>query len=484
MSRRHASDTFVHRQTRLETIHIQRRNFQSAYLRTLHNDFEISEPSRPACSRPISTMLPAPSPEDDEKRETIAAVERERQVLEQVSPQFWELEALAYIRGGSLLTKEITRHMKFITAPQVLDLGGKPNADWGWCIATSFPTARVCTVYFEPDTEILGAPCNHVSVHVDKPYALPFADNTFDVISTRTLHSLLKTGHWSSTLTELYRVLKPSGYLDFSLLDALLINVTADSWGQVMNAEFGYNLQQRGYEREPTKLFLNRLADAGFKDVKRMWMFLGMGDVRPTWKDEGKSPKSPVVAQAPTRALPALSAEKAPPAPPVAPSGGNAAKKPTKANKGTAAKRLASAKNATLTKPQFIPAAVKSPSKPSSAPPNSPDPAAIDEEPIKPAGTIHHAVLILSPSGEPILDASGKPTFYPPALTGSTAAVAPITGLLGARLWEQWVLKLAREMGGQDAEVEAVKQVCGVLEQGGKVGSGVGCLVGVCRKQL
>ena len=46
--------------------------------------------------------------------------------------------------------------------------------------------------------------------------------------------------------------------------------------------------------------------------------------------------------------------------------------------------------------------------------------------------------------------------------------------------------KLAREMGGEagseDAEIEALKQVCGVLEQGGKVGSGVGCLVGVCRK--
>ena len=93
---------------------------------------------------------------------------------------------------------------------------------------------------------------------------------------------------------------------------------------------------------------------------------------------------------------------------------------------------------------------------------------------------------MLSSSGIPLLSPSGEPIFYPPALTGSTAAIAPITGLLGARLWEQWVYKLAREMGGEagseDAEIEALKQVCGVLEQGGKVGSGVGCLVGVCRK--
>ena len=268
--------------------------------------------------------------------------------------------------------------MKTITAPQILDFGGKPNADWGWYIATSFPTAKVCTVYFDETTAILGAPCNHVSVHVDKPYALPFADNTFDVISTRTLHSLLKTEHWVSTLNELYRVLKPSGYTDFSLVDALLVNVTADSWGQVMNAEFGYNLQQRGYEREPTKHFLGRLEDAGFKDVKRMWMFLGMGDVRPTWQDVGKSVKSPVVAQAPTRALPALSAQKAPNAPLTAPLGGKPGKKPIKANKGIAAKRLTSATKPTPAKPQPT-STVKSPqpsSQLSTVPPNSPDPAA------------------------------------------------------------------------------------------------------------
>lgn len=477
MSRRHASDVFVHRQSRLETIHIQRRNFQSAYLRTLHNDFGFAEPSRPVCSRPISTMLPAPSPEDDEKRETIAAVERERQVLEQVSPQSWELEALSYIRGGALLTKEIAAHMKSITAPQILDFGGKPNADWGWCIATSSPTAKVCTVYFDESTEILGAPCNHVSVYVDKPYSLPFADDTFDVISTRTLHSLLKTEHWVSTLSELHRVLKPSGYLDFSLIDALLTNVPADSWGQVMNAEFGYNLQQRGYEREPTKHFLERLEDAGFQDVKRMWMFLGMGDVRPTWKDEGKNLKSPVILQAPIRSLPA----KALLTPPAALADVKAGKKSTKTDKGTAAKEFTPPKKSAATKPTAPVTSSKTSSNSSSAPPDSPD-LATNNETIKPAGAIHHQTPMLSPTGEPLLDAFGNPSFYPPAFTGSTTAVAPVTGLLGARLWEQWVYKLAREMGGEDAEVEALRQVCGVLEQGGKVGSGVGCLVGVCRK--
>ncbi|KAI4726492.1 hypothetical protein E4T49_05721 [Aureobasidium sp. EXF-10728] len=443
MSRTTPKDAFVHRQPRLESTHVLRRNFSTAYLRTLHSDYEVAEPSRPVSTRPISTMLPAPSPEDDAKREVIAAVERERSVLEQLNPQFWELEALAYLRGGNLLTKEVNVHIASIANAQILDFGGKPNADWAWCIATSFPMAKVCTVYFEPTTEILEAPSNHVSVECEKPFQLPFADNTFDLISARTLHSLLKSEHWAPTLAELHRVLKPSGYLDFNLLDALLINVSAGSWGQVMNAEFGHKLHQRGYEREPTKQFMGRLETAGFKDIKRMWMFLGMGDVRPTWTDEGKSP---AVSKPPTRALPAIP--------------------------GASSKTKQTIKSPSTPKANAF---AKSPATPNPAAPT------IDAT-AKPTGAIHHKVPIRDAAGNILLGPDGKPSFYPPALTGSTSAVAPVTGLLGARLWEQWVYKLAREMGGEAAELQMLEQVCGVLEHGGKAGSGVGCLLGVCRK--
>jgi SAM-dependent methyltransferase len=482
MSRHHAADAFVHRQARLETTHTQRRNFPSVYLRNLHNDFEIAEPSRPVSTRPISTMLPAPSPEDDEKREIIAAVERERQVLKQVSPQTWELEALAYVRGGTLLTKQVTAHISSVAVPQILDFGGKPNAHWGWCVATTYPAAEVCTVYFEPNTEILEAPSNHVSVQIDKPHVLPFADNTFDVVSARTLHSLLKFEQWGPTLDELHRVLKPSGYLDFSLLDAILINVTADSWGQVTNAEFGHRLQQRGYEREPTKLFLGRLEHAGFKDVKRMWMFLGMGDVNPAWKDDGKSP---VVAQVPTRPLPDIPVAKTPTRPfPNVPTP-KASTRPFSVLSGAkTAKKTTTTKRPTFAKKSSAVKKQPTPIVKSSTPPPAPEPVIEEEDPAqdKPRGAIHYQVPIQDSAGNILLDIDGKPSYYPPALTGSTSAVAPVTGLLGARMWEQWVYKLAREMDGEEAELKVMEQVWGVLEQGGKMGSGFGCLMGVCRK--
>ncbi|KAI5276172.1 hypothetical protein E4T47_00904 [Aureobasidium subglaciale] len=436
MARHRSIDTFVHRQMRLENVHIQRRNFSSAYCKALNNDFKISETSRPTSTRPISTMLPAPSPEDDTKREVIAAVERERQVLDQVSPALWELEALAYIRGGSLLVKDVAIHIASLPSPQILDFGGRPNCDWGWHIATCYPSAKVCTAYLGVH-EILDAPSNHCSVQIEKPFALPFADDSFDVISARSLHSLLKTDEINLTLAELHRVLKPSGYLDFCLLDALLINVSAGSWGQVMNAEFGHKLQSRGYEREPTKHFISKLVKAGFKDTERTWMFLGMGDVSPTWTDAGKS-----AGKTPTRSLPAVP--------------------------GDIESPIANS-----------PATFKSPIAQS---PASFKTSVSTAETSSTKGATHYQVPICDKDGSILFGPDGEPSYYPPVLTGSTSAAAPVTGLLGARMWEQWVYKLAREMGGADTEQQMLEQVCGVLEQGGKMGSGVGCLMGLARK--
>ncbi|KAI5209168.1 hypothetical protein E4T39_01075 [Aureobasidium subglaciale] len=436
LARHRSIDTFVHRQMRLENVHIQRRNFSSAYCRALNNDFEISETSRPTSTRPISTMLPAPSPEDDAKREVIAAVERERQVLDQISPAMWELEALAYVRGGSLLVKDVAEHIVSLPSPQILDFGGSPTCDWSWQIANSYPSAKVCTAYLGAH-EILDGPSNHCSVQMEKPFALPFADDSFDVISARSLHSLLKTDEISLTLAELHRVLKPSGYLDFCLLDALLVNVSAGSWGQVMNAEFGHKLQSRGYEREPTKHFMSKLGKAGFKDTQRTWMFLGMGDVSPTWTDAGKS-----AGRTPTRSLPVVP--------------------------GDVKSPIANS-----------PATFKSPIAQS---PASCKTSASTAETSRTRGATHYQVPICDQDGNVLFGPDGEPSYYPPALTGSTSAAAPVTGLLGARMWEQWVYKLAREMGGAEVEQQMLEQVCGVLEQGGKMGSGVGCLMGLARK--
>jgi SAM-dependent methyltransferase len=77
---------------------------------------------------------------------------------------------------------------------------------------------------------------------------------------------------------------------------------------------------------------------------------------------------------------------------------------------------------------------------------------------------------------------NGAVVTYEPPVTGSTKDVRAITGLVGARQWEQWILKLAGEMGRE--EEECLESVGRALESAGRAGEGAGwrCLVGWARK--
>ncbi|SMQ46500.1 unnamed protein product [Zymoseptoria tritici ST99CH_1A5] len=76
----------------------------------------------------------------------------------------------------------------------------------------------------------------------------------------------------------------------------------------------------------------------------------------------------------------------------------------------------------------------------------------------------------------------GTVTEFQPPLTGSTQDVRAMTGLVGARMWEQWMLKLNSEMGRSEKRV--LDDVSKALEEGGKGQAGWKCLVGWARKDV
>ncbi|KAF7186811.1 hypothetical protein HII31_11771 [Pseudocercospora fuligena] len=76
----------------------------------------------------------------------------------------------------------------------------------------------------------------------------------------------------------------------------------------------------------------------------------------------------------------------------------------------------------------------------------------------------------------------GTVTDFQAPLTGSTKDARAITGLVGARMWEQWMLKLNSEMGR--SEERLLDEVAKALDQGGKGNASWKCLVGWARKDL
>jgi SAM-dependent methyltransferase len=126
-------------------------------------------------------------------------------------------------------------------------------------------------------------PANHRSVEVLKLWSLPYADNSFDVISARSLFTHLKNekplgqalDEYDLCLEECRRCLKPGGYLEFFLLDSEILS--SGPRGTAASVEFSFSLKTRGYDPVPTKNWLGRVRRAGFDDIKRAWTFLPMG---------------------------------------------------------------------------------------------------------------------------------------------------------------------------------------------------------------
>ncbi|RAR00043.1 hypothetical protein DDE82_007645 [Stemphylium lycopersici] len=298
-SRCQDKDTFIHRQTRAEAMHVQRRCSPLAHRDQLLGKFELSQPDRPAPPRPVSEFFVN---DPTVLKERIARAQMERQALDQMLPIHWVLQAQKKLNGGKLLSKAAVRRVTRATAPRILDVGGVAANDWAWDVAYDYPYATVTTVYTAGNnmSSNVKGPDNHKHMNVPNLWTLPFPSGHFDVVSARTLYELLKTrkpmgrssDEYDLCLKECYRCLKPGGILDFSLMDADVVHAGRNA--QAMGVEFGFNLKTRGYDAQPTKTFLPRVSKAGFKDVQRAWMLLPMGKTAANWRDTlavGAEPK-------------------------------------------------------------------------------------------------------------------------------------------------------------------------------------------------
>ena len=284
-------DSFRHQQTRYDALQTSRICQPKEHQERILGCYQITTTDRPSHPRPISTMWEKKADEETAEQKVIAKVERERQALEQVGPTMWILEAARYLDGGELLKSPVVDILKntpsedVVNHVRILDLGGHADCGWAWSCSLEYTNVSIYTATLDspkPETSLRG-PRNHATIVISKLWELPFPTGHFDTISARTLFSDLKaerpngekSDEYDLCLRECLRCLKPGGYLEFSMMDAELVN--SGSRGSALSVEFGFNLKVRGYDPNPTKSWLGRLRRAGFNDIKRAWTFLPMG---------------------------------------------------------------------------------------------------------------------------------------------------------------------------------------------------------------
>ncbi|KAJ5592049.1 Methyltransferase type 11 [Penicillium hispanicum] len=292
------SDGFLHRNMRFDAIQSFRLGLVGMHVNCLLGKYELLRPERPAYKGPFS-QAPRNSVITSvlAEKAQFAKLEKEQLVLAQLCQPMWAMDALRWLNGGKLLTspaaKRIARTRKQSNSHyglqqrtvRILDLGGHASCEWAWHAAHEFPNVYVYSVvnHTQVTNSAIKGPPNHRVVSVSHLWELPFGNNKFDVIMTRSLHALLKTecpvgselDEYDLVLKECLRCLRPGGFLEFMLLDAEISR--AGPYSAASSVEFAFNLRTRGYDPVASKSFLTRLRYRGFVSVKRAWMFLPMG---------------------------------------------------------------------------------------------------------------------------------------------------------------------------------------------------------------
>lgn len=296
--RNHRGDVFVHQLARFESLQAQRVSLRQAHRNQLLGKYQLSVVPQSAKKRLSTNVVRG----DDTITDDLDKLRQEKEVeaAGQMAMPTWHVAAMRFLNGGCLITAPVTKRLARLSQlkpagggftrdrARILDLGGQSTCDWAWHCALQYPNTKVYTVTTKAIRQLSNAnirgPPNHRQVAVDRLTRLPFADSHFDLVYARELHSILKfigengEDEWESCLRECMRVLKPGGYIEFSLLDSELMN--AGPLGLAKSVEFAFSLKTLGYDPSPSKLWLGRLARAGFQDVRRTWMCLPVGAKR------------------------------------------------------------------------------------------------------------------------------------------------------------------------------------------------------------
>ncbi|KAK7542398.1 uncharacterized protein J3D65DRAFT_613678 [Phyllosticta citribraziliensis] len=522
-------DAFIHRLARTEAIHLRRRCMPKVFRKQLLGRFEVNTPSHVPSSRPVSQFY---ADDPSEHKEQITKAQREQQVLELMRPNFWVLEATRLLHGGRLFVSpawKVLQHTRDKLTTRVLDLGGQAVGDWGWHVALDFPRSRVITattstapdasttVKTEDEEREVAGPSNHSRMLVPNLWTLPFPSGHFDVVSARSLQTILRTSipttanpercdEYDLCLRECMRVLKPGGYLEFRVQDADLLHAPSGSRAQALSVEFGFNLLTRGYDAMPSKTFLSRLEDAGFGEVRRMWSACPFPRTAGKWTEklnvgadpsmEVSSPLDMPATTPSTRPRAGTTGSRSSSSDTVVPErtiAGNGDVLPAATPKQDAAvaESLPAVVPATSSRPSakhfrsmsgtsILKVLVGGGSHSSSinevvrSPPSQPLPTPPQPLPQQPAEPV---------AAEENADDDGEPS-------GSTTDARDVAGLVGAWAWEKWLARLQAQMAkeqeqqgqGLGTTFAAEDAVARAIEEGAKDGAAWRVLEGWARK--
>ncbi|KAF3085587.1 hypothetical protein TWF569_008581 [Orbilia oligospora] len=186
--------------------------------------------------------------------------------------RLWALVGCQWLTFGKQLQSpahDTLLHARPEDGRKVLHLHG-PVAD-GWVLAAKYPNATFYSVSSEDveyPEDLYSMPSNHHHIYtpsVSSP--IPFPDDYFDVVVTRTLSSVVKSSQLESVLRESLRILRPGGWLELHTIDPTLTragNITKH-W---IESRVLAPMENDFFSSKPSDRILHLMQDLGYHKVK------------------------------------------------------------------------------------------------------------------------------------------------------------------------------------------------------------------------
>ncbi|KAK6532923.1 hypothetical protein TWF281_007095 [Arthrobotrys megalospora] len=186
--------------------------------------------------------------------------------------RLWALVGCQWLTFGKQLQSpahDTLLHARPEDGRKVLHLHG-PVAD-GWVLAAKYPNATFYSVSSEDaeyPEDLYDMPSNHHHIYTPSASSpIPFPDNYFDVVVTRTLSSVVKSAQLESVLRESLRILRPGGWLELHTIDPTLTragNITRH-W---IESRVLAPMENDFFSSKPSDRILHLMQDLGYHKVK------------------------------------------------------------------------------------------------------------------------------------------------------------------------------------------------------------------------
>ncbi|KAF7732335.1 hypothetical protein EC973_005231 [Apophysomyces ossiformis] len=154
-----------------------------------------------------------------------------------------------------------------ITPGSVVVDVGSGNGVWAFDMANQFSHLQIIGLDIQPPLEQQGTPKNLSYLEADIHQTWPLADNSVDLIFQRNMGPIIHKHQWSHVFNEMFRVLKPGGYIE--LLESDLWHHNPGPVLQEFDKYFRDYCTELEFDFAFTESLGSQIQDHGFKAIEQ-----------------------------------------------------------------------------------------------------------------------------------------------------------------------------------------------------------------------